>query len=650
MLGRIRRLFRSPATRLAGRLAALADALRDAGHHHAAAILYDESLRIRPGRAPIHVQAGHMFKEAGDLARAEAHYLAARELAPDDADAALQLGHFYTLVGRAEEAGAAYARAAALQPGAAAPAVAGALAQTGDAEAAGAADDVIRELLPRQAVEAFAPMESIHIAQLGRIERTPSGDRRTLRGVEALRGFCISTSAVRAFQILCDGRPLHQQTLPEPEVVGPSERRKLVFNAWHDFSAWPEGRHEIEFRCDRADGTVQSRREQIVIAAPLDEARFPDSDGLVALDPDDRRTPEEQIDARPSMVRPATRALLARPPRAILVQRADQLGDLVVSVPAIRRLREIFGDARLVGLLTPANAALAATLGLFDEIVIAEFGEDAASGRRVMTAAAQVQLRRRLASHRFDLAIDLSENSDSRPLLRLSGAPLLYGVGGRTHSWMSAGLDGFTRDPIDGHERVPPSARIVGLVEWLGALLRSHAVTVPRGDLDRTRLGAYGLMPGDRYVLLHGGARLAFSRWPHFGALAALILERTDRTVVLMDGGAADLPDSDRLRRIDGQLPFDDFDALLSFCDVMVGNDSGPKHLAALRGAKVVSVHMARTNWNEWGQEGDGLIVSRRVPCAGCAIHHHPEECGKGFACIAHITAEEVFAAVAGLL
>jgi ADP-heptose:LPS heptosyltransferase len=97
-------------------------------------------------------------------------------------------------------------------------------------------------------------------------------------------------------------------------------------------------------------------------------------------------------------------------------------------------------------------------------------------------------------------------------------------------------------------------------------------------------------------------------------------------------------------------LEFDQFDALLSYCSLFVGNDSGPKHLASLRGAKVVSVHMARNNWNEWGQENSGYIISRRVPCAGCLVWHNPEECGKDFACIRGIKPEEVMGAVLKLL
>jgi ADP-heptose:LPS heptosyltransferase len=106
------------------------------------------------------------------------------------------------------------------------------------------------------------------------------------------------------------------------------------------------------------------------------------------------------------------------------------------------------------------------------------------------------------------------------------------------------------------------------------------------------------------------------------------------------------LIDSGSLIRLDGTLPFDDFDALLSFATVMVGNDSGPKHLASLRGTPVVTLFSARIGWSEWGQETSGVIVSRRVPCAGCTLRHDPDECGKDVACIRDIRVDEVLAAV----
>lgn len=99
---------------------------------------------------------------------------------------------------------------------------------------------------------------------------------------------------------------------------------------------------------------------------------------------------------------------------------------------------------------------------------------------------------------------------------------------------------------------------------------------------------------------------------------------------------------------IDRPLPFPQFDTLLSLCAVFVGNNSGPKHLASLRGAPVVSIHMGAVNWRAWGQN-TGLIVTRRAPCYGCLIEQ-VEECGKGLPCLVNITVDEVYGAVRRVL
>jgi hypothetical protein len=58
---------------------------------------------------------------------------------------------------------------------------------------------------------------------------------------------------------------------------------------------------------------------------------------------------------------------------------------------------------------------------------------------------------------------------------------------------------------------------------------------------------------------------------------------------------------------------------------------------------------MGAVNWNEWGQDGSGVIITRRVPCYGCGIEAI-EECGKDRACLVGITPEEVMREVLRIL
>jgi len=461
--------------------------------------------------------------------------------------------------------------------------------------------------------------------------------------------------------VTLNGLPIHRGSVrggyPLDYEKSNPNLHKYVFNIWHDVSRFSPGCYDVELSFLDADGGTRRHRERVQIAAPLTEDAYPACDGVVTLSPDDPRSVDEQVDARPSVVRAPPRGLRDEVIRKILVLRTDQLGDMVASIPAMLRLRELFPDARIVGLLTAGNVEFAQSLGVFDDIVLADFPDDMRERRRVMTLEAQEALRTRLMAERFDLAIDLAESFVSRPLLLLSGARILYGFYDREWPWLTIGFESNSHDVRNGLEMLPHSSRNLAMIERLGTMLDSKARVVRRDDLTREMLTRYGIGVEDRFVVLHTGARIVPSRWPHYPELAARVLERTGlKVVMLADDGAMrshlpeDLAADARFQLIDQRLPFADFDALLSFCSVFVGNDSGPKHLAAVRGANVVSLHAARVNWNEWGQEIGGSIISRKVPCAGCHIFHDADECGRDWTCVTRISVDEVYEAMSRYL
>jgi ADP-heptose:LPS heptosyltransferase/Flp pilus assembly protein TadD len=667
-----------------------ADAARDANRYRTAAVLYENALRLAPNDAAVHLQCGQMFTEAGNLNRAEHHYNQAKLLAPDDPDVALQLGHFYKVAGQLGEAESAYRRAVALDRSRAEPArwlgdlyrlgwrkhAAEGMERPNGVDGPGAfeedefgSDDahdswerlhfdegLVPELAPRPRESVLhAHKEEIEVRALGRRERTRWGIRNTLRGADAIRGFCISAIGLVELRATLNGLNFCTNSLKEYPLKYEGEyskKKKYVFNIWYDFSNFVNGLYDLELQfIDEYEG-MRVHHEEVVIASPLSEKEYPDSDRLVSVSATDSRSLEEQINSRPSMIRPAGRALFATPPRNVLIQRVDQLGDLILSIPALRRLRELLPEARLVGLLSFANADLAKSLNLFDEIITIDFHNNETEWRRVLPLDRQEELRRQLEPYKFDVAIDLVESGDSRPLLQLSSARFLVGFSERRTYWLSASYEGYTRDPINDMEVVSHSAKALGLVEWFGTLLGSHSQITRREDLirDRLALPPYNLALDKRFAVLHAGSRVKFIRWPYYDSLAAMILDKTDLDVVMLSDDPVDnsklpcsLVASDRFQLWDQRLPFGDLDALLSFCTVFIGNESGPGHLASLRGANVVTVYPARHHWREWGHENRGYIITRRVPCAGCHLLHDPEECGKGFACIENISVEEVF-------
>ncbi|MGF7150924.1 ADP-heptose:LPS heptosyltransferase [Sphingomonas zeicaulis] len=650
------RLFALTPWGVAHGLSKRAGLARDQGRMDIAAALYQEALRFAPRRARIHMQCGHMMKEMGDLAGAEHHYLAAKRLTPNNPDVALQLGHFYKVARRPDLSVEAYRRALELKPDFADAERELAAAEPDPTDTAAAVTPVdisqlAPELFPREKLSSGMRMPGIQMLHVGARHVRGHWGARVMRGVEAVRGHCIGAGSDMAVVMLIDGETVFDSAEAGAGSVGVEVTDKTTFNIWHDFSQYGSGCYNLEIRC-RGKAGAFSWKDMIVVHPALHSADHPDSDAVVGPLDDLGEGLEVAINAAPSAIRSARRSIFAEAPRNVLIQRVDQLGDLVISVPALRKLRALLPDAQLVGLLTGANADLARSLGLFDHIILIDFPEVPGGGRRVMSPQDQVALKSRLAAFDFDLAIDLSESSASRPLLKLSGARFLYGFNERISPWLSAGYESHARDPVNALERTPPSGNTVALIDRLATMIDSGTVPVQRDDLSRSILKRFGIGRADEYVVLHTGARLAFSRWPHFAALVALILERTALKIVVMADDAAAYDSFSetqlshpRLLRIVGKMSFDEFDAMLSFAQGFVGNDSGPKHLAALRGTHAVSLHMARLNWNEWGQENAGSIISRRIPCAGCAITR-AEECAKDFACLRHIKPEEVFAAL----
>jgi ADP-heptose:LPS heptosyltransferase len=291
---------------------------------------------------------------------------------------------------------------------------------------------------------------------------------------------------------------------------------------------------------------------------------------------------------------------------------------------------------------------------VFDEIIELDFPEDSAQRQRIMDFDAQEALIERLKPYKFDVAIDFVVNGTSKRLVAMTGATVTMGFGNDDSKTYA--MDIVTNDPLSNNDIAHHSVRMMMLVKSLELWMRSDARIVQREDLTRETLTEFGVAPDERYVLIHSGSRITFTRWQHYVELAKKIIAELGLKVVFMADDESMRPRfaeeeaAGRLVYLARKLPFDQFDSLISFASVFVGNDSGPKHLAALRGTPVVSLHSSRISWIEWGQEQTGVIISRQVPCAGCGLHHDPEECAQDVACMKYIKIEEVFREVRNLL
>lgn len=650
----------------------LGDKARDRSDFMAAAEIYENVIRSGKADPGLFMAAGHMRKECKDFASAESHYLKVRSLTPDDPEIYMQLGHFYKTIGRYVEAKSNYALALEkkyphpeevlreFDAVCASDGLRHELERQLPADSRDLKGLISERLLPRRLDQIQRDYsENFIISRIGLQQKTKWGIGRTVRGIDSIRGHIISRVPIFNVEIFVADKLIHieqVQNVPLRWEKHSSDLRKYVFNAWIDFSKVPFGQHDLVIRATTINGEVRKdiewKRERIVVAEIIDEdycAGSPAS--LPSLEASSPLSVVEYVNGLPSLVRKVTPGCFPGKIDTVAVMRLDQLGDMVVTVPAMRRLREILPKAKIVGLVSPANAGLAGTLGIFDDVITINFPDDKYQNKRAMEKKDQEAFEKICAPFNFDLAMDFLYSEHANKLLPLTGAPITMTVSRSDH--VESLEVSFDSRSIAGGDCLSPmthTAKARALTEALALWLNNNAVSLPRTLPCIEQLASYGLSPVDRYVVIHTGSSFAqFLRWPHYPELSRRLLNEGYK-IFYMAGDSShkkDLPadalEDGRIIYLEKKLNFDEFDALLSSASLMVGNDSGPKHWASLRGTKVVSIHPGRDDLREWGQVFGGVVLARRVPCAGCGIRYDDTECGKDFSCIKQITVDEVF-------
>lgn len=127
----------------------------------------------------------------------------------------------------------------------------------------------------------------------------------------------------------------------------------------------------------------------------------------------------------------------------------------------------------------------------------------------------------------------------------------------------------------------------LGLALAAGGIPTEERLQIFRDDASLAAIAAWGL-PENEYVILHPGSEYSvpYKRWPveRFAKVSEALV-RNGHTVVVT--GCADemtlagfFPKNDRCKLLFGQTTLDDLIGLVSFCRLLITNDTGPSHIA----------------------------------------------------------------------
>src|SRR6266496_52261 len=117
-------------------------------------------------------------------------------------------------------------------------------------------------------------------------------------------------------------------------------------------------------------------------------------------------------------------------PQRLLLLKLDHRGDFLIGLPALEKLRAIFPNCHITLICGSWNMVTASDLGVADEIRAYDyFSENTQNWTG--DAVEGVDRFREICEGRFDIAVDLRVDEDTRPLLRHVDAALRCGIGSR---------------------------------------------------------------------------------------------------------------------------------------------------------------------------------------------------------------------------
>lgn len=350
---------------------------------------------------------------------------------------------------------------------------------------------------------------------------------------------------------------------------------------------------------------------------------------------------------------------LSHPIRRVGVLRGGGLGDLVFAVPALRALAARFAGAELVLIGHAWQAGVVGTpRGPVDEVV--DLPDPVVAWLAGGPKPPELEWLVADLEGRFDLLVQLhGGGARSNVLMRRLGA-------GRT-----IGLQAPGAPPLDAttpyrywQSEVMRDLEVVGLagaepVEIEPRLTPTGAdVVAGRRALDdhETHDGSAVAEP---IVILAPGASDGRRRWPpeRFGEVALALRGDGYRAVVVGTApeaglGAAIADVSPDAVDLTGRLTLPELAGLLCDAALIVGNDSGPLHLAAAVGTPAVGLFWCGNliNAGRAFRARYHPLLSWRLECLVCGANTMTDRCGHDQTFVADIDVPTVIDAARGLL
>ena len=330
--------------------------------------------------------------------------------------------------------------------------------------------------------------------------------------------------------------------------------------------------------------------------------------------------------------------------KRILIVRTDRIGDVLLSTPVIKALRDSYPNAYMAMIVSPYAKDIVEGNPYLDEVIIYDKDGKHKSWVRSMKFA------RNLKKKKFDLTIILHPTNRVHLVTFFARIPKRVGYD-RKLGFLLTDKIRHTKQLGEKHEL----EYALDLVRYLGIEPKDKSLFMPiKPESEKWVEELFqqeGIEKTDKLLVIHPGASCPSKIWPseRFAEVADRLMEKYGFKVLLI-AGPKDIKIAQEVIKkmrhpavnLAGKTSVSQLATILKKCQLFISNDSGPVHIASALGIPVISIFgrnqkgLSPLRWGPLGRKD--RVLHKEVGCIECLAHN----CVKEFACLKAISVEEV--------
>ncbi|MBN2831228.1 MAG: lipopolysaccharide heptosyltransferase II [Candidatus Omnitrophica bacterium] len=338
--------------------------------------------------------------------------------------------------------------------------------------------------------------------------------------------------------------------------------------------------------------------------------------------------------------------------KRILIIRTDRIGDVVLSTPVIKAVRQSYPHAFIAMMVSPYTKEIVYGNPSLDEVIV--YDKDA----RHKSWLATLKFAGNLKKQKFDAAVILHPTNRAHLIAYLAGIPKRIGYD-RKFKFLITDKIPHTKQSGERHE----SEYNLDLLKPLNIEVRNKELFMPikaesegwAGDF----LKSQGIRSDDKILIINPSASCPSKVWPasRFSEVADELAQKYNLKVLVVSG-SRDLALAENVIKnmtvtaisLAGKISLSRLASILKRASLFISNDSGPVHIASAVGTPVISIFGRQQKGlspKRWGPLGiKDRVLHKDVGCIECLAHN----CKKEFACLKAITVDDVVSCADAIL